>query len=99
MFSMIVSAAGGIGSILTLSCMIIKPIREKIFGLKKIEEAQKCMLRQEILSAYYNGKDSHEIRQYERENLDKIYAAYTSMGGNSFASDIYSEMRTWEVIS
>ena len=63
----------------------------------KINDAIKCLLRSDILKAYYEGKSDHAIRQYAMENVELEYAAYKAMGGNSFVDGIYSAMREWEV--
>ena len=65
----------------------------------RIVEGQRCQLRTAMLSTYYRCKDKEEIRQYERENFDKLYHAYKKLGGNSFVDDIYKEIRTYDVIT
>lgn len=80
--------------------IIIKPIREKLFGTKKIEEGQRCMLRAEMLSIYYAGKDNgQKIRQYEFENFVLMYGAYKALGGNSFIDKINKEVQEMEVVT
>ena len=71
-------------------------------ALKDVAEGQKCLLRAEIMSIYYRHCDEDEptLREYERKNLDALYAAYVRLNGNTFVSDIYNEdMRHWRVIS
>ena len=70
-----------------------------IVWVSRIVEGQKCQLRTAMLSTYYHCKEKDEIRQYERENFDKLYAAYKKLGGNSFVDDIYKEIRSYEVIT
>ena len=65
----------------------------------RIVEGQRCQLRTAMLSTYYRCKEKDEIRQYERENFDKLYHAYKKLGGNSFVDDIYKEIRTYDVIT
>lgn len=68
--------------------------------LKNIAGGQKCLLRSEIMAIYYRHCDEEEptLREYERKNLDSLYAAYTTLHGNTFVSDIYNkEMRHWHV--
>jgi hypothetical protein len=50
-----------------------------------------------MLNIYYkrNGEDS--IRQWEAENFELMYAAYKSLGGNSFIDNIHEEVKKWEV--
>ena len=68
-----------------------------IVWVHRIVEGQKCQLRTAMLHTYYRCKEKEEIRQYERENFDKLYHAYKKLGGNSFVDDIYSEIRTYNV--
>lgn len=66
---------------------------------KNITEGERCHLRSDMLHTYYRHKDTQHIRQYERENFDKLYAAYKALRGNSFIDDIYKEVKSWEVES
>lgn len=70
-----------------------------IVWVVKIKDGQKCMLRSEMLRTYYGNKDDHKIRQYEYENFVLLYESYKALGGNSFIDKIYSEVKTWEVIT
>ena len=66
---------------------------------KKIANGQKCQLRSDMLSIYYNNYESGEIRQYEYENFVFMYEAYKALKGNSFIDKIYEEVKTWKVVS
>lgn len=68
-----------------------------VIWVHRIVEGQRCQLRTAMLSTYYRCKEKEEIRQYERENFDKLYKAYKKLGGNSFVDDIYKEIRTYNV--
>ena len=70
-----------------------------IVWVSRIVEGQRCQLRSNMLSTYYHCKEKETIRQYERENFDKLYAAYKKLGGNSFVDDIYKEIRTYDVVT
>lgn len=59
----------------------------------------KCLLRSEMLHAYYSNKNDEKIRQYELENFVFLYKAYKALKGNSFIDKIYHEVMSWEVIS
>lgn len=109
-FELIVSVCGGLSTIFTLLAILIKPIREKLFGIKAQREQMKaqaevqnkgieCLLRSQILSTYYACLDKGEIRQYQRENVTLLYMAYKAMGGNSFIQDVYDKIREFKVIS
>ena len=93
--------AGYISAILTLLAIIIKPVREWLFGISAVREGQLCLLRSQILTIYYRheGEDEPALRQYERENLDALYAAYQAEHGNTFVKDIYEIMRHWRVVT
>lgn len=68
-----------------------------VIWVHRIVEGQKCQLRTAMLSTFYKCQEKQEIRQYERENFDKLYHAYKKLGGNSFVDDIYKEIRSYEV--
>lgn len=74
-----------------------------IFGytknLTKIKEGMKAQLRSEIEHCYYKNLEKKELREYERKNLDSLYAAYhDGLKGNTFAQDLYDEMREWHIV-
>lgn len=83
-----------IGGFLAALCAVVKKI-------SAIAEGQKCLLRTKIMDIYYKHCDEDEptLREYERKNLDALYAAYTGLHGNTFVADVYAEMRHWRVIS
>lgn len=93
----IVSICSGIMTIITFLLFFIKPIREKLLGTKQTKEGQKCLLRSQMLEIYYANKKDKVLTQYQRENFDYLFNAYTALGGNSFIQDIYSEVRSWEI--
>ena len=89
-----------ITSLATVFALLVKPVREKLFGLGDIREGQKCMLRSEMLSIYYESMDNNgKIRQHEYENFVLLYEAYKAMKGNSFIDKIYAEIKKMEVIT
>lgn len=96
---LIAEVAGSITGICACVCLIVRPLREKVLGLNDIRDGQRCLLRSEILHAYYKNRESRTIRQYEYENVVFLYRAYKSLGGNSFVDHIYEEVREWEVVS
>ena len=65
----------------------------------KIKKGQLCQLRNEMLRIYYHNREGEEIRQYEYENFVLMYEAYKALKGNSFIDKIYSEVKTWEVVT
>lgn len=90
--------AGSITCILSLMTLMIRPMRERIFGEATIREGQRCLLRSEIVRIYYRHLDQQTMRQYEYENLCYCYKAYRELGGNSFVEHIYDEMQDWTVV-
>lgn len=97
MFSQVVTVCSGVMSILALAAMLIKPIREKVLGTKKIAAGQKCLLRSDMLKTYYKHKDTDTIRQFELENFILEYNAYKALDGNSFIDRVYDEVTKWDV--
>ena len=89
--------AKDIVTFLTLGAMIVKPVRERLFGDKAVKEGQKCLLRSEILRTYYRHQETKTLRQYEYQNICYCYEAYKVLGGNSFVDHIYKEMQEWTV--
>lgn len=67
--------------------------------IKDIADAQKCQLRSDILAIYYKHYKEEDpvLREYERKNMDALYAAYKVFHGNSFVDDLYEVMRHWRV--
>ena len=96
--SMILQICSLITSLAAAAAIIIKPIREKLFDTKSTREGQRCMLRAEMLSIYYRGKDNDgTLRQYDSENFVLLYAAYKALGGNSFIDKINEDVKRMEV--
>ena len=75
-------------SVLAFIALIVKPVRERLFGLKDVREANKCQLRSDMLRTYYRHREEDKIRQYEKENFlysgDKA-AFYCTNGENEVA--------------
>lgn len=78
---------------------IIKPLRERFLGTKKIQEGQKCLLRSQMLEIYYDGLKEKKIRQYKYENFILCYKAYKSLNGNSFIDEIKEKVDKFEVVT
>ncbi len=89
---------GIILSLVSIITLIVNAIKNKHSNNKALAEGMKAILRNSIEKIYYANLENKTLREYERKNLDSLYAAYhDGLKGNSFASDIYEEMRTWEV--
>lgn len=91
----IVTMVAFIGELVAL-IGIITPM---IVSMSKISNGTRCQLRSEMLRIYYHHYESKELRQYEYENFVMLYEAYKALKGNSFIDKIYSEVKTWEVVS
>lgn len=94
----VAEVCGALSAIAALLVLFVKPLRERVLGMKKVIEGQKCLLRGEMLRTYYKHKEDGEIRQYEYENFLTTYAAYKALGGNSFIEHIYREVKDWSVV-
>lgn len=85
--------------IVTTIVLFVKPLREKVLGIKEIKEGLKCLLRAEMLRIYYKNRTEDKIRQYEYENFVFCYKAYKKLKGNSFIDEIEKKIKTWEIIT
>lgn len=54
-----------------------------------IKKATEAITRNSILQIYHEAEEKGYIRDWDRDNFLKMYAAYTSLGGNSFVHSIY----------
>ncbi len=59
-----------------------------------------CLLRSNIRRIYYAHCDepAPALREYERLDLDDLYAGYHTLRGNHFVDDLYEKMRRWKVV-
>ena len=87
-----ISTIAVIGSAILFAWKVLKKLNNITGGLRSME-------RDRITATYYKHSDDEEptLRQYERESLDKLYASYETLGGNSFVQDLYEQMRHWKV--
>lgn len=100
MLATIAEYAGFLTTIAAAIALLVKPVRNKLFGLDDIREGQKCLLRSTMLSLYYEAKDDGgKIRQYKFENFTLMYAAYKALGGNSFMGKVNREIQEMEIIT
>ena len=88
----IVTLIGEIGVLIG----IIVPV---IIAVRKIANGTRCQLRSEMLRIYYHNREDKTIRQYEYENFVFLYEAYKALKGNSFIDKIYTEVKTWEIVT
>ena len=84
-----------VGEVLAL-IGILTPI---VIAISKVSNGTKCQLRSEMLRIYYHHLDEKIIRQYEYENFVFLYEAYKALKGNSFIDKIYTEVKTWKIVT
>ena len=70
-------------------------------GVRDGRDAMQCLLRSRICEIYYHHAEepAPRIREYERQDLDDLYAGYKALGGNHFVDDLYEKMRSWRVVT
>ncbi len=70
-------------------------------GIKAEKDGVMCLMRSNIRKIYYAHCDDPEptLREYERKDLDELYAGYHALHGNTFVADLYEKMRRWKVVS
>ena len=79
--------------------VLVSTLVPVIITIRKISNGTRCQLRSEMLRIYYHNHQTEKIRQYEYENFVFLYEAYKALNGNSFIDKIYTEVKTWDVIS
>ena len=60
-------------------------------------EINKSSLRHEITQIYFANYEAKTLDMRTKEDLSSLYEAYSSIGGNSFAHDLFVEMQSWEI--
>lgn len=88
-----------IATLVTEVSILLGVIIPVIVRVNKIAVGTRCQLRSQMLQIYYHCCDDKKIRQYEYENFVMLYEAYKALKGNSFVDKIYSEVKTWKVMS
>lgn len=90
--------AGDASCVLALLAVVIRPVRERLFGDRSVREGQKCLLRMQLVALYYGNLSEKTLREYEFESMELCFAAYKALGGNSFVDHIHSEMQGWTIV-
>ena len=92
--------AAAAGSVVTL-VGVIGYLRKIWKSMMAEKDGVMCLLRSNIRKIYYVHCDEPEpsIREYERQDLDDLYAGYHALGGNHFVDDLYEKMRHWKVVT
>lgn len=90
--------AAAVSSIVAAACLLITPLREKLFGLHDIREGQKALLRATMVRIYYAHNETKKLTEYEYNNFILCYTAYKALKGNSFIDKIRKDVENWEII-
>lgn len=61
-------------------------------------EVLKELLRERIMAIYSRNRCRRELEEHERIELDRSYASYKSINGNSYIDEFYERMSSWVVI-
>lgn len=88
-----------LATLITEITVLLGVIVPLVIKINKIATGEKCQLRSDMLQIYYHNREKKVIRQYEYENFVMLYEAYKALGGNSFIDKIYSEVKTWQIVS
>ena len=83
----------------------LKDVQNNLQGLKndievyrtETREINKSGLRHSITEIYFENRDQKKLDMRTKDDLCSLYEAYTSIGGNSFAHELYEEMMSWDV--
>lgn len=60
-------------------------------------EINKSELRHSITQIYFQHLPTKTLDLRTKDDLCSLYTAYSSIGGNSFAHELYEEMMDWDV--
>ena len=86
-------------SVISIVTIIVTAIRRKRDNSKALAEGMKDLLRSEMEKMYYKNLSTQTLREYERKSLDSLFNAYhNGLHGNTFADDLYEEMRDWQIL-
>ena len=88
------------GGALAVFGVVQRSIIKKLQVQRKEHDAVKmgvqAILREMIVSNYNKYQDKGYMPIYARESVKKIFEAYTDLGGNDVAHDLYEKMRHWD---
>lgn len=90
---------GTISAMCAGAAIFIKPLREKLFGIKKRRDAELCILRHNMLQIYRTHSEDKRLTEDEYTNFKLMYDAYSGSGGNSFVKKLWREIDDeWEIL-
>ena len=61
-------------------------------------DAERCLLRNDVLSIYDKCKDSKKITRYQLESIKHSSELYFKLKGNSFIEDIVARVEKFELV-
>lgn len=66
--------------------------------LDKLTQSSNDLLRKDMTDIYYKYLPYRKILQYDKESFLKLYHDYAAQGGNTYITDVYNELKDWEVV-
>lgn len=92
----------------TVMTLICRPFRNWLLNAKQEKkqkddeeenrkETDRCLLRDRITCVYFKHYRDGEMKEYEYENVERLYKQYKKLGGNSFIDKIWHEMQDWRI--
>lgn len=61
-------------------------------------EVLKELLRERIMAIYSRNRCRRKLEEHEKIELDRSYASYKSIHGNSYIDEFYEIMSVWDVV-
>lgn len=74
----------------------MKRLKKSTEEYDAIRQGVQALLRERVVDTYNKYKDKQCFPIYARESMKKVYEAYTGLGGNDVAHDLYEKMRNWD---
>lgn len=80
-------------ALLTLAWRAVsKKLKVEMAKNEAIADGVQSLLRESIVTNYNNYSDKGYCPIYAKESVKKVYHAYTNLGGNDVATDLYEKM-------
>ena len=94
----IVAVVADISALIGALIAVYKTLKKQSDKMNLITDGIRCQLRAQMMNTYYAHRNEKTIREYEMQDFIKCYGAYRELCGNSFVTEIYEKVTTWEVI-
>lgn len=59
---------------------------------KPMKEAYICLTRNALTEIWHRAEEQGYICDWDRENFDRMYAAYSALGGNSYIHEAHAQI-------